>query len=205
MRTRVHIENIFPTPIYNTVLELENYDFSNIKFISQTNDVTVISDTNDLLNQSQFASLKSQIDDHMQHFYYNILGYEESIRPEMCSSWLVRTSPNHESAWHVHKNSIFSGVLYLNTDKDCGNIIFKVPETDDRNIIPVLDPPIKFQSIYNHRWFSVAPKNGLMLLFLSTLPHKIQKNCSNIDRLSIAFNYFLKGSFDDAAGRLTLS
>jgi uncharacterized protein (TIGR02466 family) len=140
----------------------------------------------------------------MKHFYHNILGFDECIYPEMSSSWLVKCQPEQEAQYHIHKNSIFSGVLYLNVNKDCGNLSFRLADNDDRTIIPVLDPPIKTINIYNNRSYSLNPRKGLLVLFLSTISHKIEKNRSNEDRISIAFNYFLKGKFTEPAGGLNL-
>jgi hypothetical protein len=67
------------------------------------------------------------------------------------------------------KQSILSGVFYLSVpDGDCGDIVFSNKEGKE---------------------VSVKPKNNDLLLFSPALVHRVEKNNTNEERISIAFNY----------------
>jgi len=204
MAVEVHIEHLFPTPLYSSNIDVDNIDFSDVIYASDIPEISLTSKNDMLLSDVKYSSLKEQIDAHMNHFYNNVLGYSEEVYLEMSSSWLVRLMPGQQSHSHTHANSIFSGVLYLNAEEKCGDIVFNTSAIDDRNIIQYLNPPIKNRNIYNDRVYTVTPQKGLLLIFPSTLQHKVERNCSNSERVSLAFNYFLKGKFQTHTAKLEL-
>jgi uncharacterized protein (TIGR02466 family) len=73
---------------------------------------------------------------------------------------------------HTHHTNIkkLSGVLYLQTPSNSGDIIFHNP----------LDLSIAF---------NVKPKPKTLIIFPSYLPHFVEPNLSQEDRISIAFNF----------------
>ena len=62
-----------------------------------------------------------------------------------------------------------SGVIYLQCSKDSGDLILYNPH---------------FPSVQSQ----YSPKVGDVILFPSTLPHSVDQNLSNSDRISLAFN-----------------
>jgi uncharacterized protein (TIGR02466 family) len=201
MTVHVHIEHIFPTPIYVSSIDVGDINIDHIK--CRTNgpaNIVNLSVTNDLLLEEYFRDLKSKIDEHMSHFYHEVLGYDFDVFPEMSSSWLVRSLPGQESDWHIHANSLFSGVVYVKADENCGDISFR----KDPDITSFLQPPIKQKTIYNHRVRRFNPKTGMLLIFPSNILHKVEINNANFERISIAFNYFVKGSFKEHISSLEL-
>jgi len=209
MTVQVHVENIFPTPIYSSIID---FDFSQVDLsmysmnLSHTTDqYLLISDDEDLLNRSELVSLRNMIDAHMENFYYNILQYDDNTYPSMSSSWLVQSKPNQQSMRHIHGNSIFSGVLYISVPPNSGNLVFDLNVNDDRNITSIMEPQIRTQNQYNTRVYHLQPQNNMLVLFPANLSHQVDINRSNEDRISLAFNYFLKGDYRSRAGKLKLS
>ena len=88
--------------------------------------------------------------------------------------WGNISSNAHYNNIHNHSNEelIWSGVYYLQTPLNSGNIVFYSD----------LDEPIS----------EYCPKVGDLLLFHSSIPHSVNPNNSNQDRISIAFNFLLK-------------
>ena len=84
-------------------------------------------------------------------------------------------SSQHHCNWH-HSHSInnmqdsASGVLYLQTPLNCGDIVFGHPYCFNVDI-------------YKH-----TPSINELLIFDSRLVHRVEPNKSNEDRISIAFN-----------------
>lgn len=86
---------------------------------------------------------------------------------------------NHSTTLHHHavvtdlKNSPeISGVYYVNVPKDAGVIVFQY------NI-----------NQYEEKRYWIQPKEGLFILFPSTLLHFVTRNESNEKRISISFNF----------------
>ena len=204
MSVVVHIENIFSIPIYTSIVDVSDLVYDDIHCLKnkKINDFDIISASENeklLQSESRFKQIKKIIDEHTFHFYENILGYEsKDVYPEMVASWLVKSEPGNETSWHSHSNSNISGVLYLKTHENCGNICFRI----ENEIIQCLSPPVKNINSYNNRSHTIRVKDGLLLLFPSWLSHKVQKNKSENVRYSIAFNYFFKGVFHNRTGNL---
>ena len=204
--TEVKIENIFSTPIYISKIEIENLNFDGFKMVKagRTANHVYASEDQQVLKKAKFKKLKNEIDQHMRHFYYNVLQYADNTYPEMSTSWMVQSSQNEQSDWHEHFNSIFSGVFYLNVPNNSGNITFSLTSYDDRKLIRVLNPEIQTENPYNTRLYSVTPQDNTVIIFPSSLRHKVERNCSNQKRVSIAFNYFIKGDFLSHTANLSI-
>jgi uncharacterized protein (TIGR02466 family) len=208
----VHIENVFPTPVYTCQLTVDDYNIDHLEFIENfydkngilmkdTSYLTVTKNQRLLETDAKFASLKEVIDVHMMHYYTNILGFDNtSVYPEMVSSWIVKSSPNQSSIFHTHPNSMFSGVLYLQVPENSGGIIFK----KKLDLIPHFSIPVNKNTLYNSKYSKIDAKKGFLLLFPSWLSHKVEENSSEQERISVAFNYFLKGDYVFPAAMLSI-
>jgi hypothetical protein len=80
---------------------------------------------------------------------------------------------------HIHHHSTLtstnslSGVIYIKTNLNSGNLDFYNP--------------------YNiNDFISITPKNNLILIFPPDLPHSVNQNLNEEDRISISFNIELK-------------
>jgi len=111
---------------------------------------------------------------------------------EVTNAWLNINSPGSYNISHIHPNSTLSGVFWMQTPDNCGNIVF---ENSNRFCS---SPLMKYyddnlNNIYNHHdTFYFIPKSGLMILFPSDLSHHVEENQSDIDRISLSFNFVIK-------------
>ena len=100
--------------------------------------------------------------------------YTNSPNCTIKDMWLNISPPGSYNAIHCHTpyedDLSQSGVLYFKCPPNGGNIIFHNPI-----------------SIYNETF--ISPKENLLLFFSSRLPHSVEPNLSQEDRISIAFNY----------------
>lgn len=85
---------------------------------------------------------------------------------------------------HNHPLSFLSGVYYLQTPTNCGEIEFRDPrEVRMMEVIPLVS---------NNRWtyktVQYQPIEGRMLLFPSWLLHQVKPNLNEQDRICISFN-----------------
>ena len=83
--------------------------------------------------------------------------------------WLNAMGPGQSTSKHSHEENdeVLSGVYYVTTPADSGDILFH-------------DSPFETR---------VSPQAGMLLLFAPDLPHSVEPNKSNQLRLSVAFNF----------------
>ena len=84
------------------------------------------------------------------------------------------------------KADIISGVFYVQTFNECGNIVFR------RNN-PVLDMmyanQIEKYNSYNSSVWAEIPRNNKSIIFSSYLEHMVLPNLEDKPRISLSFNY----------------
>ena len=102
--------------------------------------------------------------------------------------WKNINGPGDFNVKHNHPRSNLSGVLWIKTPKDSGNIVFTSPQFFDR--FNELDSYTKeFQLKSNaYMTYYFVPKEGRILIFPSSLEHEVKENKSNEDRISFSFN-----------------
>ena len=108
----------------------------------------------------------------------NIL--QKNIQPFISSMWLNVQGTNGFNHTHVHSGGWYSGVFYLKCCEKSGNITF----TDPR---PGAEMSL-YHQFTNGEIQTISPKPGDLILFPSWLPHLVEPNYSNDDRISVAFN-----------------
>ena len=158
----------------------------------------LISKNQNILLDDKFINIKKYCDAAVKDFAYENLKVNEDITFKVCSSWLIVGYPGSITNTHLHQNSVFSGVFYIKTKPNSGNICLTHP-----NIIPTafsstLQPTIEEYNILNSRMFVYTPKDNDIIIFPSHVSHNITRNNSNEIRCCIAFNYFAEGNISQS-------
>ena len=102
--------------------------------------------------------------------------------------WKNINAPGDFNVKHDHPRSNLSGVLWIKTPKNSGNLVFTSPQLFN-----------KFQELHNYTdefkydtksymTYYFPPTEGRILLFPSSLEHEVEENKSNEDRISYSFN-----------------
>ena len=106
----------------------------------------------------------------------------------LCSAWININKPGDYNTKHVHPNCNLSGVFWIKTPENCGNIEFDNPTYfQDYELINVCTDEFR-DSCNRHHSFCYKPIEGRILIFPSHLQHHVNKNKSNEDRISFSFN-----------------
>ena len=185
--------NVFPTPVYWSKLE-RPFSAKEQKYFTDhhagSNLVDNIGNTsskdNYILNHRVFASLKKELLHSVQDYFDRVL-CATGVKPCITQSWLNYTRPDQFHHRHSHPNSLVSGVLYINADKDNDKILFY------RSTGQYIKPKVTSFNPYNSdSWFFTIRTNDLVL-FPSTLTHAVEQKTGNNTRISLAFNVFVKG------------
>lgn len=119
------------------------------------------------------------------------LGYDAGSEPYIDNMW-ANINPRHGfNRAHVHPNVLWSGVYYVQSDKDSGRILF----TDPRTQAVVFTPQYRAGPRTPELWSEVyyEPIEGRLILFPAWLLHEVEPNLSERegragDRISVAFN-----------------
>tara|TARA_B100001175_G_scaffold298141_1_gene288487 strand:+ start:54 stop:653 length:600 start_codon:yes stop_codon:yes gene_type:complete len=114
--------------------------------------------------------------------------FKKGVNFSFHNAWININSTGGYNDTHHHPGSLLSGVLWVKSSKDSGNIMFDDPAMfNESNIVTELSDDLK-----NHyhkdpeHWRN--PVEGLLLMFPSYLMHRVGVNKSNEDRISISFN-----------------
>ena len=170
-----------------------NYKKTNFDFDKPS----LINDDFDILNKLQFKLLGDMILKSFTNFTKEQLKISNDFK--ISSSWLTKTEPNHQSHYHRHNNCYYSGVFYIETDEDGGEIMFD-NMTDERFMLNKVE-----DHVYNTRNFTFKTKDKMIIFFPSDIHHKIAENKTNKDRYSIAFNFYPIGHIGDFDSNVKLS
>ena len=127
--------------------------------------------------------IKSHIDTSL---FYHKVSYEFD------NAWININKKGDSNSFHAHPGADLSGVLWIKTPDDCGNLSFLSPNNyTEYKIISVVSEEIKEQTNY-YDAYQFEAMEGCMILFPSHLYHSVEVSQSNEDRISIAFNLLAK-------------
>jgi len=188
------IHGLFPTPIYMTNMD-RPFTKQELKFVEQQkkhcvkNEGNINTKDNYILNRKEFKNIKKFLDQCCKDYVDRIICPKKNIELYITQSWLNYTEKNQYHHRHEHPNSVVSGVLYFNSDKDMikffSHIKYKQisPEIDDSKY-----------NIWNSDswWFPV--ESGQLVMFPSSTTHQVDTKKGNNTRISLAFNTFYKGT-----------
>ena len=133
--------------------------------------------------------------DILQSFLMDCLGEFPPIKKSVdliVSAWVNINPPNSFNTKHCHPDSNLSGVLWIKSQKDCGNIVFQSPfHFQTYKEVESYTEDFKNKNKYFHTYF-FNPIEGRMIVFPSHLEHQVKPNESKEDRISVSFNIRLK-------------
>jgi uncharacterized protein (TIGR02466 family) len=196
---------LFPISVYHNKI---NIDEDIKKFIISQEYERMYSGNGDftvnkyLLNTPECVNLKKQISEQLDVFTRKYLTVKNDINFYMQCSWGVKHKKGDWGQQHEHANSLLSGVLYLETDKDSGSICFHKPYGYTNLFHSSTHIPFNEFETHNADVYHHVPENGDILLFPSHLHHSIKENRSNIIRYSIAFNFHISGELKTADSKI---
>ena len=192
---------LFSTPVFETEIFLNDkiklfIEKQKRKIIEPAKN-GLVSNDNYILNNKKLKIIKKDILNEINFYKNNVLQVKDNIKCYIKNSWLVFHNANDFSHNHYHLNSFISGILYIKTPKDCGNIVFHSSKMN-HSIFPLINIPFKKYNEYNSLIFNFQIKENQLLLFPSSLIHSVEKNLSNDTRICLAFNVLIKGDLSDS-------
>jgi uncharacterized protein (TIGR02466 family) len=107
----------------------------------------------------------------------------------MHSFWLNINNKTNFNKIHNHRGALMSGVFYIQTPKNCGNISFE--RWDDSQYY--LPEDLETRNIFTGSAINIEAEKGRLILFPSWLLHQVEPSQTEEDRISMSFNYILSG------------
>ena len=195
----MHRDLLFPTPVYiadikhstlNQELERDIVAWSKQdKGIVRTN-VQGWHSTTNMHERPEFKKLVNMLYDCQKTVYEQ--EYYES-EPVLGNMWANINPPGGSNRAHQHPNSLWSGVYWIKTPKNCGQL--KID--DPRSVACMTRPRQKDTKKPDRLWREThyEPVAGRCIMFPSWLMHCVDPNESNDIRISVSFNFLQKGMF----------
>ena len=186
------IHDIFRVPVYSTRLDL---DIKKIQLFCneyQQKD-TGQTKTNVGGYHSNYLSLEDlslqplieEINTHSNKFAKEFINNNEQFLSNM---WINISLYKDTNRSHNHPFSDISGVYYVKTPDDCGDIVFEHPAIDILNYYSPAYTLNRFNEYNSPSWGKPVFENHLYL-FPSWLKHRVEPNLNKTEeRISISFN-----------------
>jgi uncharacterized protein (TIGR02466 family) len=200
MQTSTNIIPLFSSPVYvavdetmpDVIDEIEQWEYQNLVgggLGSQSVEQNVL---------DRLPSIKEFLLPHIREYVHGVMGIDESHRIDSPCSWINVHQYLEKSGEHMHRNSMFSGIVYLRTHPNCGNLVFVNNKHD------VISPHKTHTNVYNSNQWTLTPLDGMVVMFPSHLVHYVENNQDTARRYSLAFNIMIRGDFGNPTSLLSL-
>ena len=126
----------------------------------------------------------SDIEKICQEYARDILKTDDSVC--LSNAWININNKYHSNLIHAHPKSVLSGVYYIKTPEECGNIKFFHPAYD--SVIRDWTYSLRESHPSNSIFWWLPANEGSLYIFPSWLKHMVEPNMSDEERISISFN-----------------
>lgn len=183
----------FGTPLYRDTVQLNkkviNPILSDMKFNRLLSDDGWSSDDVYVLD-NELSTLKQDVQNHLDNFMFNHFKLSRHYHIELQNSWVMKHKKGDHSALHWHANSLISGILYLQTDEESGDLAFVSQSSWCNNMF---DFDYDEENPLNQTAVVHTPKDGEIILFPSKTYHQVTHSHSDHMRFCVAFNAYIRG------------
>jgi uncharacterized protein (TIGR02466 family) len=195
----MHRDLHFPTPIYiadiehptlNQELERDIVAWSNKdKGVIRTN----VQGWHSTTNMHQLSQFKKLV--NMLYACQKTIYEQEHLdsEPFLGNMWANINPPGGMNRAHQHPNSLWSGVYYVKTPKNSGQLKIDDPRSSAAMVRPNQKKGPVPPRLYRETHYE--PIAGRCIMFPSWLMHCVDPNNSNDIRISVSFNFLQKGMF----------
>ena len=191
------IQEIFSVPIYKIKLDLnvkELQSFCQWKSIDEYESGKVLSNrggyhSNNLnLKDAALQPLIKEIETHSSQFAETFLSKNKQI---LINMWFNINLYKDFNISHNHSGDDISGVYYIKTPDECGNIVFEHPAKDLYDYYYLDVENRADDNVYNARTWWMPSKANILYLFPAWLNHSVETNKNKTEeRISISFNTY---------------
>ena len=185
--------NIFSTPITikNDFISFNRSELDIVQSFEYEEKAHKNYFTKDYNVLDKLEHVNKKIKHYLIDYGRDVLGLKSKNELYITNSWCVKTEKGGFHPAHSHPNSLLSGVFYINIGNGNQHIIFEHENQVFKDYKFLLD--YDRDTHYNTNKFAVALKNNDLILFPSWLKHEVLENKTDLTRLVLGFNVFIKG------------
>jgi len=190
------VHNLWPIPMYEAEIPIrEKWKvlIKSTEYVRTHVNNSDISIDRYLLNS--MPELKTEIENHCENYVRKYLTVKDNAQFYLQNSWCNIHKPGEESQIHYHGGSLLSGVYYPIFPENSGDISFYRAVSYTNLFHSTIRVEFDENNNVNAETYTIRLKEGSIVIFPSQLEHKVQKNNSDQNRYSLAFNFFVKGKF----------
>ena len=192
-----NILKLFPQPVFK--YQIDNYKKINVeltKYIYELNKKDNIGVNKSNINGWHSRSFDFNEKENVPNkFYSHINSYIEDVFSKLgweydktkikCTSmWAIINKKGNFNIEHTHPNNYLSAAYYVKAPDNCGNFKATNPNILSRHI----RAKTKQANELNSNSASIKINEGDLLIFPAYLPHSVEENKSNEDRVIVSFN-----------------
>ena len=192
-----NILKLFPQPVFK--YQIDNYKKINVeltKYIYELNKKDNIGVNKSNINGWHSRSFDFNEKENVPNkFYSHINSYIEDVFSKLgweydktkikCTSmWAIINKKGNFNIEHTHPNNYLSAAYYVKAPENCGNFKATNPNILSRHI----RAKTKQANELNSNSASIKINEGDLLIFPAYLPHSVEENKSNEDRVIVSFN-----------------
>jgi len=191
----ISVVPLFAIPLYVNNITLTESEIDFIKsqpLIIMDNKSASYTKNKKLLHEEKLNRLKEEVLQHVHNYAKEVYKIDLSrIEFYITTSWCNKFTKGDYGLPHRHRNSIFSGVFYIDTTEDCGELVLQ--SHCEMRPSPAFEFDFTEWNIFNSASWAIPPKANTIVMFPSLLSHYINANNTETERYSVAFNIFFKG------------
>jgi len=174
------IINPFNDLFYEYDLNIKKEEIDQIKLLLLQYEKLIINNDTQLNTYHSINNLKTNILNFpvLKELKKQIIYILNNHKLFLSNSWAQIYKKNQKHIKHTHKNSAYSGIIYVDGDKNSGQTIFYHPLRDR-----LLDYDINFIEIFKPEF-----KINKFILFPSYIVHEVLEEKEDFNRTIISFN-----------------
>ena len=187
-------DKLFPIPIMFGHLT-RGFTLKELSFINQLemreNSNNRVSTDTYVLDNLELLEILKFIEEKVNFYFQEIYKPNKELSIHITQSWVNSTKPGEKHHSHNHPNSFISGVIYINASNQIDALQFH-----NQRSMPQLHITPTMEHEFNSPTWKYAVETGDIVLFPSQLLHNVEtvkEHAGRKERISLAFNTFLKG------------
>lgn len=186
------LENIFPTPIWQDQLNCDLYLIKQyILSEKKRSEGRKLSNVNgwqsddyypNVLMDTPICQFITILEKKLKLCFQD---YGVSTSPVISNLWFNVNTAGSYNLSHVHTSCFLSGVFYIFAKNNSGDIVFERDASSQYILGSHARDSTNFISTTHWKY---KPKPNMLLIFPAWVPHSVEINKSQEDRISISFN-----------------
>jgi len=192
------IDAVFATPVYKSdnLYKLTDKQLHYLKTLEvrENKGNNFLTTRKDIMNDESMKDFKHWCLLNVNAFAKQ-LGASERTSFYITQSWMNKNPPHSYHHTHMHPNSIFSCIYYVDGDT-CPTYFYRYDDRTSFGNFAFYEND-KGSNAFTATKAGVMNEVGRLVIFPSSMVHDVDNNKSDRDRTTISFNTFIKGEMGE--------